>query len=80
MGQEKIVSKQAQANIKIASFNIPHTFLVGESSPDCVFKQRFSCKKGYKGRFKGEGTALESRRLNWYSKSARRNLQPRRRE
>ena len=48
MGQEQIVSKQAQENIEIASFNIPYTFLVGESSPDCVLSRDFLAKKATK--------------------------------
>ena len=44
MGQEEMVSKQAQTSIEIAGFSIPHTFLVGEIAPNCILGSNFLTK------------------------------------
>ena len=41
MGQQEMVSKQAQTNVEIASLNIPHNFLVSKISLNCIFRSDF---------------------------------------
>ena len=52
MVQEETVSKKAQKNLEIASFNIPHTILVGEISLACVLGSNFLAKMVAKVDFK----------------------------
>ena len=58
MGQEKMVSKQDQSNVEIARFNIPHTFLVGEISPNCILGSDFLAKIAAEVDFKANKLCL----------------------
>ena len=58
MGQEEMVSKQAQTNAEIARFIIPHTFLVGETSPNCILRSDFLAKTAIKVDFKANELCL----------------------
>ena len=44
MGQEEMVSKQAEIKVKIAGLNIPHIFLVGKIAPNCILRSNFLAK------------------------------------
>ena len=52
MGQEEMVSKQAQTNVEISRFNIPYTFLVGKIAPNCILGSDFVVKTASEVDFK----------------------------
>ena len=78
MGQEEMVSKQAQTKVEIVRFSIPHTFLAGNIAPNCILGSGFLEDSG-RGRFQGEPAAIASRKQELDSITVRRTLKPRRR-
>ena len=58
MGQEEMVSKQAETNMKISGINIPHTFLVGKIAPNCILGSGFLAKTSAEVDFKANELRL----------------------
>ena len=61
MGQEEKVSKQAQKNVEITGFSIPHTFLMGEISLNCILGSDFFANTAEEVDFKAQKICLHQR-------------------